>query len=139
MSRIVRDITLEAVIGNIPVATAFVDEQLEQLDCPLKAQTQIDMALDELFNNIASYAYPAGSGTVDVRFEADPADRTVSVTLTDRGIPFDPLAKQDPDITLPAEQRQIGGLGIFLVKKTMDEVLYRREKDQNILTIRKKI
>ena len=62
-----------------------------------------------------------------------------SITLTDSGVPFDPLQKPDPDTSLPAEEREIGGLGIFLVKKTMDDVIYRREDGRNLLTIRKKI
>ena len=134
-----KEITVEALINNIPVVTGFVDEQLEQLGTGLKQQMAIDVAIDELFTNIASYAYPGSSGQATIRFEFDPTDRMASITLVDSGVPFDPLQKPDPDTSLPAEEREIGGLGIFLVKKTMDDVIYRREDGRNLLTIRKKI
>ena len=89
--------------------------------------------------NIAMYAYAPGSGDMTVQFDYDETGRMASVTFTDSGIPFDPLAKKDPDVGLPAEERKIGGLGIFLVKKTMDEIRYRREGGKNILCIRKQI
>lgn len=134
-----KEITLDAKIENIAAATDFVVEQLEALDCSIKAQTQIDLAIDELFTNIASYAYAPGEGKATVRFEFDEATRMASITFIDWGVPYDPLAKPDPDVTLSAEERPIGGLGIFLVKKTMDAMEYRREDDRNMLTIRKKI
>lgn len=131
-----QEMTVEAKLENIPVVTAFVDEHLEALGCPIKAQMQIDVAIDELFSNIANYAYdPSGPATVRVDVEEDPL--SVHITFIDRGKPYDPLAKADPDTTLPAEERQIGGLGIFMVKKSMDEVKYEYRDGQNILTIRK--
>ena len=131
--------TLEAKLSNIPVAISVIDEWLEELACPIKAQTQIDVAVDEIFSNIAHYAYAPGSGDATIRLDYDELLRTVSITFSDRGIPFNPLEKEEPDIFLPAEEREIGGLGIFLVRKTMDEVKYRREDDRNILTIVKRI
>ena len=134
-----KELTVQAVIENIPEVTAFVDGQLEALDCPMRAQMQIDVAIDELFGNIAHYAYPQGTGkaTVGVEFDAD--TRVVSVTFTDSGIPFDPLQKPDPNVALSAEEREAGGLGIFMGKKTMDQIRYRFENGRNILTICKKI
>ena len=134
-----KELTVEAVKSNITPVIAFLDEQLESLDCPIKAQMQLDVAVDELFTNIASYAYAPGTGNATIRLDFDPADRMFSVTFIDSGIPYDPLQKPDPDVTLSAEERTIGGLGIFLVKKTMDEMTYRYESNQNIVTIRKKI
>ncbi|MGN0779167.1 MAG: ATP-binding protein [Aristaeellaceae bacterium] len=134
-----KEITLPATAENIPRVTAFLDEQLEAVACSIKAQMQLDVAMDELFSNIAAYAYAPGTGEATVRFAFDETTRTVSVTLMDSGTPFDPLAKADPDITASAEARAIGGLGIFLVKKTMDGMEYRYENHQNILTIHKKI
>lgn len=131
------EITLEAVIPNVRVVTAWIDERLEQLGCPLKSQMQIDVAVDELFSNIARYAYPGAPGTAAVRFSCE--DRLVSITFLDHGIPFNPLKRPDPDISLPAEEREQGGLGIFLVRKTMDDLEYRFESGMNILTIRKRI
>ena len=134
-----KEITLPAIIENISRVTAFVDEQLEALNCPIKAQMQIDIAIDELFGNIAHYAYSSETGKATVRFEFDPNTRMVSITFLDSGIPFDPLAKADPDVNAPTEERGIGGLGIYLVRKTMDRVDYRYADGRNILTIQKRI
>ena len=134
-----QEITMKAVIESIPRITDFVDGELEALDCPMKEQMQIDVAIDEVFCNIASYAYPSGTGEAQVRFEFDPADRTVTLTFTDQGVPFNPLEKEDPDVSLPASERQIGGLGIFMVKKSMDNVQYTYLDGKNILTLTKKI
>ena len=134
-----KEITLEATIENIQKVTAFIDEELEKVDCPMKAQMQLDVAIDELFGNIAHYAYPAGGGTATVRFAFDEKDRVASVTFMDSGVPYDPLKKADPDVTLSAEEREIGGLGIFLVKKTMDGMAYERRDGMNVLRISKKL
>ena len=134
-----KELTLQAITANIPQVTAFIDEQLEAADCPMKAQMQIDVAIDELFGNIAHYAYAPDTGNATVRFELDEALRMATITFLDSGVPFDPLAKMDPDVSSPAHERQIGGLGIFLVKKTMDAISYRYENGQNILSIQKKI
>lgn len=134
-----KEMTLRAVLDNIPKITAFIDSELEALDCPLKAQMQIDMAIDELFGNIAHYAYGDKVGDATVRFEFDPSTREASITFMDSGVAFDPLQRTDPDTTLSAEERQIGGLGIFLVRKTMDMMNYHRKNGMNMLTIIKKI
>ncbi len=134
-----KELTVKAVVENIPRVTAFLEEELERANCPMKAIMQIGLAVDELICNIASYAYPGGSGSATVRLEIDEAAREASITFIDEGIPYDPLAKEDPDVTLSAEERQIGGLGIFLVKKTMDGMRYERRDGKNLLTIIKKI
>lgn len=134
-----KELTLPAAVDSIRAVTAFVDEQLEALDCPMKAQIQIDVAIDELFGNIAHYAYAPQTGDATVRFDFDAPTRTVSVSFSDSGVPFDPLAKDDPDITASAQERPIGGLGIFLVKKTMDGVTYENKDGRNVLTIYKRI
>ena len=134
-----KELTLPATLENIPAVTAFIDEQLEALDCSMKAQMQIDIAIDELFGNIAHYAYAPGTGTATVQADVSEKTKTLTVTFIDSGIPYNPLAKPDPDVTLSAENRQIGGLGIYMVKKSMDEVRYRRENGENILTILKKL
>ena len=134
----VKELTLEAKIENISEALDFIDAQLEELDCPMKAQTQINVAADEVLCNIASYAYVPGTGDMTVRFEVLPEPRTAVITFVDSGMPFDPLEVQDPDVTLPAEARAIGGLGIFLVKKTMDDMRYERRDGKNVLRIEKR-
>ena len=98
---------------------------------------QIELAIEEIFVNIASYAYPSGSGDVTITADVSGVPKTLTVAFQDSGTPFDPLAKEDPDITLPIEQRRIGGLGIFLVKEYMDDVSYRYADGKNILTIKK--
>ncbi len=133
------ELTVQAIVDNLPKVTEFIDAQLEALDCAMRPQMQIDVAIDELFANIARYAYGGETGEATVRFDFDPADRMASVTFVDSGVPFDPLKKVDPDVTLSAEQREIGGLGIFLVKKTMDNMTYRYEDGKNVLTIYKHI
>ena len=129
------ELTMPARVENIDPVTEMINARLEELDCPLKAQMQIDVAVDELFGNIAHYAYPEVGGDVTVRMEDDLQPPGVRITFLDRGIPYDPLAREDPDTTLAAEDRKIGGLGIFLVKKTMDAVLYDYRDGCNVLTI----
>ena len=131
--------TFEAVAENIPQLTELIDGQLEALDCSMKAQMQIDVAVDEIFGNIARYDYGDGRGDATVRFDFDGTSRMASISFMDRGMPFDPLKKADPDVTLSVEEREVGGLGIFLVKKTMDDMKYRYENGMNILTLYKHI
>ena len=134
-----QEMTLPALIENIPRVTAWIDETLEKLDCSMKAQMQIDMAIDEIFSNIARYAYPDGPGSATVHCSFDEVSRQFTLAFVDQGIPFDPLAQKEPDTTLETEDREIGGLGIFLVRKTMDEVSYQYRDGSNILCLKKKI
>ena len=134
-----KELTLAATVENIETVTEFVNAQLEMLDCPIKTQIQIDIAIDELFGNIAHYAYNPEVGNATVRVEVSEDPLAVIVTFIDNGIPYDPLRKDDPDITLSAEEREIGGLGIYLVKKSMDEISYEYKNGQNILKIKKNI
>ena len=134
-----KEMTIEAKTENLPVVTAWIEKALEEIDCPMKDQAQIDMAIDELLSNIAHYAYAPGTGEATVRFAFDADTRTVSITFLDSGIPFDPLSQAAPDINAPAQERAVGGLGIYLVKKTMDRVEYRYADGNNILTIQKHI
>ena len=134
-----KELTIAATVENIEVVTDFVNEQLEAFDCPMKAQIQIDIAIDELFGNIAHYAYNPEVGDATVRVEVVEDPLAVVITFIDKGVPYDPLAKADPDITLSAEDREVGGLGIFMVKKSMDEITYEYKDGQNILKIRKNI
>ena len=133
------ELTVEAKIENIEAVTDFVNEQLEALDCPMKAQMQIDIAIDELFGNIAHYAYNPEIGKATVRVEVIDDPLAVTITFIDNGVPYDPLAKADPDTTLSAEEREIGGLGIYMVKKSMDDITYEYKDGQNILAIKKNL
>lgn len=132
-----KEITLDATVDNIEKVTDFVNGQLENCGCPLKAQMQIDIAIDELFGNIAHYAYHPDVGPATVRVEVIKDQPAVVITFLDRGIPYDPLKKEDPDVSLSTQERTAGGLGIFLVKKSMDDILYEYKDGQNILKIRK--
>ena len=131
-----REITVDARVENIAAVTEFVDGVLAPADCPMRAKMQLDIAIDELFSNIAHYAYGPEGGEVTVR--ASLGERSLTLVFVDRGAPFDPLGQADPDVTLPAEQREIGGLGIFMVKKSMDELSYERADGENRLKVVKK-
>ena len=130
-----KEITLEANVESIASVTAFVEEYLEPYGGSIKAVTQISVALDELVSNIANYS---GSKDYTVRIEVSDS-KVTTLTFIDSGVPYNPLEKDDPDVTLSAEERKIGGLGIFLVKKTMDNVCYSREDGKNVLTIEKQL
>ena len=105
----------------------------------MKAQIQIDVAIDEVFSNIANYAYGAGTGEATVRFETMDAPKSVRLTFIDTGVAYNPLEAPDPDVTLAADERQMGGLGVYLVKKTMDDVSYEHVDGRNIRRITKNI
>lgn len=132
-----KELVIDALTDNLPQVLAFVDGELEAADCPMKIQMQIDIAVEEIFVNIAHYAYSPEVGTATVRVEVMGEPPAVDITFIDGGVPYDPLAKADPDVTLSAEERQIGGLGIFMVKKSMDDVKYEYLDGHNILTLKK--
>lgn len=134
-----KEITVSALIQNIQTVSEFVDEQLDALNCPMKARMQLNIAIDELFGNIAHYAYQPGTGPATVRVEVLEDPLSVILTFIDQGIPFNPLQTVDPDTSLSADERDIGGLGIYMVKKSMDEITYEYKNGQNILRIRKDI
>lgn len=139
MGIVMKELTINATVENIAEVTAFVDSQLEELGCPMKAQMQIDIAIDELFGNIAHYAYNPEIGPATVRVEVSENPLAVIITFIDNGVPYDPLTTKEPDITLSAEEREIGGLGIYMVKKSMDDITYEYKDGQNILKIKKNI
>ena len=122
---------------NLPQVMHFIEEELEKAECPPKTMMQISLCVEELFTNVANYAYPNGSG--EVAFAVSCEDGEMTLRMTDSGIPFDPLERSEPDVTLSAEERQIGGLGIFIVKKTMDDVQYEYQNKKNTLTMKKKL
>ncbi len=134
-----KTIDVDATIDNLTKVLEFIDVNLEEINCDMKDQIGIDVSVEELYVNIAHYAYPDGVGTATISYDFTEDTRTVKIILKDSGIPFDPLAKEDPDITLSAQEREIGGLGIFMVKKNMDEFLYEYTDGCNITTITKKL
>ena len=134
-----KEMTVDATIENIEKVTDFVNAELEELCCPVRTQIQLDVAIDELFSNIARYAYDPETGPATVLVEVEEEPLAVIITFIDNGKPFDPLKTADPDTTLSAEEREIGGLGLFMVKKTMDDICYEYKDGKNILRIKKNI
>lgn len=134
-----KELVIEADKNNLPQVLGFVDEQLDEVDCPMATRTTIDIAVEELFVNIASYAYNPDIGIAVVQVTVHEEPLSVEITFIDHGVQYDPLAKDDPDTTLSLHQRKIGGLGIFMVKKSMDKVNYEYKDGKNILTIKKNL
>ena len=132
------ELEIEAKVENLDEVLAFVDERLENAGCPMRTQTQIDIAVEEIFVNIASYAYQPGTGNARIGVLVSEDPLAVTIRFIDSGMPYDPLAKEDPDVTLPVEERPIGGLGIYMVKKSMDSVTYSRRDNMNELILTKK-
>jgi anti-sigma regulatory factor (Ser/Thr protein kinase) len=132
-----KEMKLEAISENLDAALDFVNAELEKMDCPPKTQMQIDVAIEEIFVNIARYAYNPETGFAVIRIRTGPNE--MRLEFEDLGVPYNPLEKDDPDIGAPAEDRPIGGLGVFMVKKIMDTVEYRYEGSKNLLTLKKTI
>ena len=133
------DLDVEATDENLECVQEFVERHLEEVGCSPKAMMQIGVAVEEVFVNIAHYAYSPeiGRATVRVAVEEDPL--AVTITFIDHGMPYDPLAKEDPDVKLSAEQREVGGLGIFMTKQMVDDVQYQYQDGKNILTLKKNL
>ncbi len=127
----------DARLDSLPEVLRFVDGILEEAECSIKSQMRLDVAVEEIYVNIAHYAYAPGTGPAIVQMNISGDPKTAVITFIDAGTPYDPLARPDPDITLAAEDRPIGGLGIYMVKKSMDGIEYKYEDGKNILTIRK--
>lgn len=133
------ELEIEAATENLQRVIDFVDSHLDFVNCPVKSKMQLDLAVEEIFVNIANYAYAPGKGNATVRVEVSGDPVTVLITFIDRGIPYDPLKKVDPDVSLSADERDIGGLGIFMTKKVMDNIYYEYKNGQNVLTLKKTI
>lgn len=133
------ELTVPATLENMEQIQSFIESELEQNDCPMKAAVQISVAVEEIYVNIARYAYNPEIGEATVRCAVGGDPLQVTIQFLDHGKPFNPLAKEDADTTLSAEERDIGGLGILMVKKSMDQVDYEYKEGKNILTIHKKL
>lgn len=131
--------SIEAKTDNLDQVLDFIKRTLEKQECPIHILGQIEVAAEEIFVNIARYAYETGVGNAGIRVEVEQDPLRVAITFMDHGVPYDPLQREDPDTTLSAEERQIGGLGIYMVKKSMDDVCYDYQDGKNILTIRKNL
>lgn len=130
-------LTMAATMDNLEQATGFLDAALEKLEVSPKTQLQLELALEEAYVNVVHYAYLDEDGEITLELETEPDQRLFVLRLRDRGIAFNPLKEEEPDVSLTAGERQIGGLGIFLVRKNVDEVSYEYRDGQNVLTMRK--
>jgi len=135
-----KELNIRAAVENLDTVMDFVNTELEESGCHLKLQTQIGIAVEEILVNIANYAYkpdePSDNGNVTVRIAVGDE---VTIEFEDNGVPYNPLKNEDPDISASAQERNVGGLGIYMVKKIMDSVEYRHTDGKNILVIRKVI
>ena len=133
------EIEIDALNENLPQVISFIEEHLDEMSCSPKIKMQISVAAEEIFVNIANYAYRPDTGKATVRVEVSDDPLSVVITFMDHGKPFDPTKKEDPDVTLSADERNIGGLGIFMTKKIMDDLNYEYVDGKNILRIKKNI
>ena len=129
--------TIDAKIENLSEVTEFITSSLEEKDCSIKIVMQLELVIEEIFVNVASYAYRPNVGPVTVCKEFEQEPQAIIITFIDSGTPFNPLEREDPNTNATIEQRDIGGLGIFLVKKNVDDVFYERKDGKNIFTVKK--
>lgn len=133
------ELTLQATLEKLDDVLAFINENLEANHCTAKVRIQIDIAVEEIYVNIAHYAYNPEIGVATICVEVGGEPLHVTITFMDNGMPYDPLQKADPDTKAALEDRAVGGLGIFMVKKSMDDIYYAYENGKNILTLKKKL
>ncbi len=130
-----KKIVLPAELPRVAEAIGFVEDTLTEGGCPQPVVFKMNIVTDEIFSNICKFAYPDGSGNAVIRASVDVAAKKARLIFSDSGVDFDPLGRERPDTALPAEERPVGGLGILMVRKMMDEVSYERRGGENILTL----
>ena len=133
----VNELKIEAKKENFEKVLAFVDEALEKAGVPYEVQLSVEMAIEEIYLNIVYYAYALKDGDAIILTDINEKDKILTLTFIDEGPEYNPLLKEDPDTTMDIMDRPIGGLGILMVKKMMDDVAYCRENGENHLTIKK--
>ena len=133
-----KEINVEATMDNLDTVLGFIEENLELADCPMKIAMKIAVCVEELFVNVVNYAYEGFVGKCKITFDAlDDDENKVVISISDQGKEFNPLEKADPDTTLDADEREIGGLGIFMVKNIMNHIYYERSGENNIIIMEK--
>ena len=133
-----RSLILPNDIETIPQLNEFIDSVAEEMALDMSLTMSLNLAMEEAVVNVMDYAYPEGQqGNVEIEAMTD--GEWLTFVISDSGVPFDPTTKEDADTTLSAEERPIGGLGIFLVRQLMDVIQYQRDGDKNVLTLRKKL
>ena len=139
MKELSGEMEFEALLTNLPRVQGFVEMHLDEAGCPARMRTRLKVAVEEIFTNICSYAYGDRIGEIVLRVKTEQDPAAVIFVFEDYGMPFDPLAREDPNIHLPARERKIGGLGIYLTKLIMDDIVYEYRDGKNILTLRKNL
>ncbi len=134
-----KKLLVKAERDRLDEVLSFVGEEIEAAGCDVKPRRQINMAVEEIFLNVSSYAYGDGDGDVEISLEIDEASGILTVVFVDGGMAFDPLSKEEPDVHQSGRERRPGGLGIMMVKKTMDAMKYEYRDGKNILTIRRRL
>ncbi|MCR5020630.1 ATP-binding protein [Ruminococcus sp.] len=136
-----KELKVEATIENLSKVFTFLKDALDTCDCPARTKRQIKLCVEEVFMNITHYAYNPETGTATIKFSVENGDKPprAVISFEDSGKPYDPLKKEDPDVEADLDERPIGGLGIYLVKTTMDAVAYEHKDGQNVFTIEKEI
>ena len=132
-----KKINVDSAIENLSSVMGFINSELAELKCSERIRAQIKLAIDELFGNICFYAYDSAPGPVTIALESESDPPAVIITFMDKGKPYNPLEADEPDIELSGEDRPIGGLGIFLVQSTMDDLSYEYKENRNIVTLKK--
>ena len=130
-------ITVDAVLENLQTVIDFATEKLEERDCSMKIIMQTELVIEEIFVNIASYAYHPETGPATFCMEFEEKPHALLMTFIDGGKPYNPLEQAAPDTTLDINEREVGGLGIFLVRKNVDEISYEYADEKNILHMKK--
>ena len=137
MGAAMEQLIIEATVENLAKVTEFIIESLEEMNCKPKIIMQMELVIEELFVNVAHYAYRPDVGICTVQKEIEENPRAIVITFIDSGVPYNPLEHEDPDTSLGVEEREIGGLGIFLVKKNVDDISYEYKNGQNVLRLKK--
>lgn len=138
--RVVGSLTVPACLENLDRVISFIHAQLRQCSCPKRKWGQIDIAVEELYVNVCRYAYREQDevGSFQIDCSIDDAARVVTLQLTDQGTPFNPLTRKDPTRPASIQEAKVGGLGILMAKRSMDELDYRRDDDSNVVILKKK-
>ncbi len=132
-------LTVPAKIENLQEVMDFLGDQLDSVDYVMKARLQLELSIEEAYVNIVNYAYGSEEGEVIICCNVGESPLKVTMQFIDYGKPYNPLENEDPDISLNTEEKEIGGLGIFLIKKNVDDIAYEYCEGKNILTIQKKL
>jgi anti-sigma regulatory factor (Ser/Thr protein kinase) len=137
-NRKIKHFVIENQVGELTALAEKIEELAEKWDLSQEQAMTINLAIEEAVTNIIFYAFP-GNGKHEIKLSVSLENKMLTIKIADNGIPFNPLSQRQPDITLPAEERSVGGLGIFLISQMMDKMHYTWQKNQNILTLNKSL